>query len=88
LETSLWRPFGARRFLYVFNGDTREQLEAAGVQTIVVDPAVFAEKMPMLPQDWLRFMDAEIVEKVDVLLRVKDGPVKWDLVRLRPQGNK
>ncbi len=83
LETSLWRPFGAKKCIYVLSDDSRQFLAAEGIEFIAVEPHAFESEMRRPMKKWLRELDAEVVKTVRVLSRASQGEVEWSIVRLR-----
>ena len=82
-EASLWRPFGSRRVVHVCPGDTSERLLAQGLHLIWVNPERYARFFQMPFDEWLRQMNAEVVQTLPLTLRAGDKTVSWQLVRLR-----
>ncbi|HSY74308.1 MAG TPA: hypothetical protein VK810_02465 [Dongiaceae bacterium] len=81
-ETSLWRPFGSRRIEYVCPGDTAAGLKARGVGFILVKNEAFEDWFNGSFDDWLKRMNAQVVQKIPLTLRASQGPVDWYLVKL------
>jgi hypothetical protein len=81
-ETSLWRPFGSRRIIHVFPGDTATDLKRRGVQYILVKGEVFGNWFPESLDSWLKKMNARIVQKIPLNLLAGVGPRDWYLVKL------
>ncbi|HTY88366.1 MAG TPA: hypothetical protein VMB80_12935 [Candidatus Acidoferrum sp.] len=80
-ETSLWRPFGARRIVHVCPADTAADLKQQGIEYVLLNPdAPGTEFGPLDP--WLKRMNAQIVQKFQLTLRAAVGPVDWYLVKL------
>ncbi len=82
-ETSLWRPFGARRFHHVNAEDTAADLRALGVRTVVVSSDGFEAWMRRPFDQWLREMDAERITTITLQTRAGRAPWAWHIVRLR-----
>ena len=82
-ETSLWRPFGSRRIEHVCPNDTAEQLKARGVEYILVRGEVFGLWFNVSLDDWLKKLNAQVVQPVPLTLRASAGPRDWYLVRLQ-----
>jgi hypothetical protein len=82
-ESTLWKPFGARRIRHVCPEDTAQELRARGIQYVLVGKirfqSIFAESF----EDWLARIDAEVVQDLPLALRAADGPTPWYIVRLR-----
>ena len=82
-ETSLWRPFGSRRIEHVCPGDTAAGLKAAGVNYVLIKPAVLGSSFHCPLDDWLNAMNAEIVATIPLRLRAGTERNDWYLLRLR-----
>jgi hypothetical protein len=80
-ETSLWRPLGSRRIEHVCPQDTAADLRTRGVEYILAKGELFGGSFPNL-DDWLKKMNAQIVQKIPLNLRAKLGPLDWYLVKL------
>lgn len=81
-ETSLWRPFGARRIEHVRPEDTAGDLKARGVEYVLVKTDGFENWFGRSPDDWAKRMNAEIVRVIPLNLRASVGPRDWYLVKL------
>jgi hypothetical protein len=81
-ETSLWRPFGSRRIEHVCPGDTRAELKRRGLEYVLVKPDNFEDWFGCSPQDWIKRMDARLVQKVPLQLRAAHAAADWSLVKL------
>jgi hypothetical protein len=86
LETSLWRPFGGRQFRHVLSGDSGDVLRREGIEFIVVSPGAFEMQMQEPLAAWLQQLNAEVIKSVTVSPRAAQGPVTWNIVRLRGSG--
>jgi len=79
LETSLWRPFGARRIelLTQFNPFPHPNLEWVVVKNSLLgdDPNAFAQ--------WLKQSGAILVDQESITEKVAVGPETWSLVRFQ-----
>jgi len=82
-ETSLWRPFGSRRVEHVCPGDTAADLKARGVEYILLREEVLGSYFNCSTADWLKQMNAQVVQKIPLQLRASAGPVDWYLVKLQ-----
>jgi hypothetical protein len=82
-ETSLWRPFGARRIIHVCPQDTAESLKQRGIKYVLVKTKGFDFRFGCPLGDWLKRMDARIVQTIPLHLRAADGPADWDVVELQ-----
>ncbi|HZL12726.1 MAG TPA: hypothetical protein VFC85_01155, partial [Verrucomicrobiae bacterium] len=81
-ETSLWRPFGSRQIVHICPQDTPNYLKSRGVEYILVKDEMFGEWFPESFNDWLKKMNAQIVQKISLNLRAATGPTDWYLVKL------
>ncbi len=81
-ETSLWRPWGARRVEHVCPSDTAADLKARGIEYILLHQEVFEQWFDRPLDVWLEKMNARIVQKIPVDLRASRGPRDWYLVKL------
>lgn len=81
-ETSLWRPWGARRIEHVCPSDTAADLKARGIEYILLHQEVFEQWFDRPLDVWLEKMNARIVQKIPVDLRASRGPRDWYLVKL------
>ena len=81
-ETSLWRPFGSRRIEHVCPQDTATDLRARGLQYVLVKEAVFGDIFKGSFEDWLRRMNAQVIQKIPLDLQVKRGEQDWYLIKL------
>ena len=81
-ETSLWRPFGARRIEHVRPEDTAADLKTCGVEYVLVKTDGFENWFGCSPEDWAKRMNAEIVRVISLNLRASVGPRDWYLVKL------
>jgi len=81
-ETSLWCPFGSRRIVHVCPGDTAADLKAHGVEYILLREEALGLFFNCPLADWLRQMNAQVVQKIPLNLRASRGPLDWYLVKL------
>ena len=82
-ETSLWQPFGSRRVEHVCPGDTSADLKRQGVEYVLVREEVLKEWFKCSLDDWLKQMNARVVQKIPLNLRASKGALDWYLVQLR-----
>jgi len=82
-ETSLWRPFGSRRIEHVCPGDTSADLKRQGIEYVLVGEEVLKEWFKCSLDDWLKQMNAQVVQKIPLNLRASKGALDWYLVQLR-----
>jgi len=81
-ETSLWRPFGSRRIEHVCPGDTPAELKQRGLEYILVKTDGFERWLNGSADDWVRRMNAQVVQKIPLQLRASDPVTGWYLVKL------
>jgi hypothetical protein len=81
-ETSLWRPFGSRRIEYVCPDDTAMDLQARGVEYILLREDTLTNWFHCPLADWLQRMNAQVVWKIPLNLRASRGSLDWYLVKL------
>ena len=81
-ETSLWRPFGSRRIEHVCPEDSAQDLKARGIEYILLHEETFEQWFHGPFDDWLKKMDARVVQKIPLNLRASRGPLDWYLVKL------
>ena len=81
-ETSLWRPFGSRRIEHVCPQDTAEDLKQRGVEYVLVKTDGFESRFGGSPDDWIKRMNAQIIQKIPLNLRASRGVLDWYLVKL------
>ncbi len=82
LETSLWRPFGARQFEHILPGDTRELLAAQGIEYAILSERAFRVLMKGTLPAWVESLGAEVLGSVTVATHVSEPPVQWHLIQL------
>ena len=80
-ETSLWRPFGSRRIEHVCPADTAADLKARGIEYVLLREQAL-EWFDCTLDDWLKRMNAQVVQKFPLNLRASSGPLDWYLVKL------
>ena len=82
-ETSLWRPFGARRIEHVCPEDTPPNLKARGIEYVLVKTDEFESRFACSPDEWIKRMNAEVIRVIPLDLRASVGPRDWYLVKLQ-----
>jgi hypothetical protein len=82
-ETSLWRPFGARRILHVQSTESAESVRQRGIRYVFVS----VEKLREPWEQWLRRMNARELQRYELRLRAGREPFEWRFVELMPTGN-
>ena len=81
-ETSLWRPFGARRIEHVIPGDTADDLQKRRIRYVLLSSQRFEHLFRRPLDPWLAEVHATKVGQVALQLRATAGPDDWLLVRL------
>ncbi|MSU58491.1 MAG: hypothetical protein EXS35_09990 [Pedosphaera sp.] len=81
-ETSLWRPFGARRFLHVLPQDSADEIRARDIKYIMVNSEVVEGLGAGSFESWLGRVRGEVVQKIPLRYRAGRGPFDWYVVRL------
>ena len=82
-EAALWRPFGSRRIEHVCPQDTPADLKQLGVEYILVGDSAFNIYFKGSLDDWLKKMNAQVVQTIPLTLRASAGPRDWHLVKLQ-----
>ena len=82
-ETSLWRPFGSRRIEHVCSGDTAVELKQRGIEYILVREEVLGLWFKCQPNDWLKRMNAQVIQTIPLNLRASRGAMDWYLIKLQ-----
>jgi len=82
-ETSLWRPFGSRRIEHVCSGDTAVELKQRGIEYILVKEDVLEQFFKCPLNDWLKRMNAQVIQTMPLNLRASRGALDWYLVKLQ-----
>jgi hypothetical protein len=82
-ETGLWRPFGYRRIVHFCHDDTPETIRARGLQYALVSQRFLTENCRLNPDDWLKRMNAETLQKYNLKLLAGQEPHCWLLVRFK-----
>jgi hypothetical protein len=80
-ETSLWQPFGSRRIVYVCPEDSAADLKEEGIQYIICKGEMFGKQFPG-QDEWLKKINATVIQKIQLNLRAETGPREWYLVKL------
>ncbi len=83
-ETSMWRPFGARRIVHVLPADTGAELRRQGVHYILVNPSIFQRSFGRKMEQWLVEINGELFKTIPVTLKGTVGPQDWPIVALPP----
>ena len=81
-ETSLWRPFGSRRVEHVCPGDTPAELKQRGIEYVLVRTKDFAYWFGCPPDDWVKQMNARLVQKIPLQLGAGAAASDWYLIQL------
>ena len=80
-ETSLWQPYGSRRIVHVCPGDSPAYLKANGVEYILAKNNLFEKQFPAL-DEWLKQMNASLIQKIQLNLRADEMGNNWYLIKL------
>jgi len=80
-ETALWQPFGSRRVIDVCPSDSPADLKAQGIEYIVAKDAIFGKQFPPL-DDWLKTVNAQVVEKFKLDMRADGEGADWMILKL------
>lgn len=83
-ETSMWRPFGARRIVHVLPADTGTELRQQGVHYILVNPDLFRQRFARTMEQWLAEIHGELFKTIPVTLKGTIGSQDWPIVALSP----
>jgi hypothetical protein len=81
-ETSLWRPFGKRRIEHIRPEDSADDLEARGIKYALIKGEGFEQWFGCSLDEWIKRMNAEVVQVIPLNLRASAGPRDWRLVKL------
>jgi hypothetical protein len=81
-ETSLWKPLGSRQIIHVCPDDSPAYLKSQGVEYILAKDELFGGKNYPAFGDWLKQMNAQVVQKIQLNLRAAVGTTDWYLVKL------
>jgi hypothetical protein len=80
-ETSLWQPFGSRQIVHVCPDDSPAYLKSRGIEYILAKNDRFGTQFPAFG-DWLKQMNAAVVQKIHLNLRASGESADWWLVEL------
>ena len=81
-ETSLWWPLGSRRIEHVCPGDTAADLRARDVNYVLFREEALNQLLGYSMENWLKQMNAHVVQKIPLNLRASRGVVDWYLMKL------
>ena len=81
-ESSLWKPFGARRILHVKRSDSPDAIRQRGIKYLLLTTDRLQEPWP----EWLQRMDARELKMVKLKIQGHLPPLAWHLVELKPHG--
>lgn len=81
LETSLWLPFGSRRFFHITTRDSLEDVRKLGLRYAVLNGEWFPGRTGMEIQDWLEKYGAQIEATIPLRLRAGRSEFNWYIVR-------
>jgi hypothetical protein len=80
-ETALWLPFGSRRVIHVCPSDPPADLKAEGIEYIVAKDDIFGKQFPPLG-NWLKTVNAQVVQKIHLDLRADGTGADWMILKL------
>jgi hypothetical protein len=83
-ESSLWRPFGARRVVHVLEP---ERVTESKLQWLVVKNRVIDRKNPQVFDEWLRHNGGVLVAQQAVIEKAGGGPQQWSVVHFPDAAN-
>ena len=83
-ETSLWRPFGARRLLHMRIDDSPEFTRSRGIEYAVIGPNIDFNQRVLNAGDWAKTNNAQIVAHFPIQILARGPTTDWVLVRLNP----
>jgi hypothetical protein len=83
-ETSLWRPFGARRVEHLTPADTPASCQERGIAYVLVHSASFDLIFGRPLDGWIKEMHGAAVGKTTLQLKGAVEPNDWVLVKLTP----
>ena len=86
-ESSLWRPFGSRRFRHVIGEDSKADLDKLGIKHVLVSEDKFSRVFQETFEQWLGRIDGKVVARTALTLRAAGGPVDWLWVELGSRTN-
>ena len=82
-ETSLWYPFGSHRIEHVCPEDTAADLKRRGIEYVLAKGEMFGRSFGESLDDWLKRINAQVVQNIPLILRASRGPLDWYLVKLQ-----
>ena len=82
-ETSLWRPFGSRRVEHVGPHDTAADLKRRGIEYVLIKGEILGQWFQCPLDDWLKRMNAQVIQTLPLNLRASRGALDWYLVKLQ-----
>jgi hypothetical protein len=83
-ESSLWRPFGARRVMHVLEGDRSQQ---SNLHWFVVKNDVIGRGTPEDFDQWLQRNGGALIARQSVTEKVGRGPETWSVVHFPGDSN-
>jgi hypothetical protein len=81
-EASLWRPYGSRKLVEVTPANSRDEIKAMGLSTIVVSEDALQYKYGTTIADLVGKWSAQIVGQKAITLRLHEGKETWDVLSL------
>jgi hypothetical protein len=83
-EYALWRPFGARRVVHLFDGKRIEARQRPPMEWVVVKEEVWREFAGVPFEQWLVANGGERVAEETIVSKVSAGPERWWVARFAP----
>jgi hypothetical protein len=80
---SLWLPFGSRRVIDLTPDKSRDDLNALGIHDVIVNETYLEEIEHMTLDQLLAQWSAEVVTKVNLVIKIHRGGETWCLIRCR-----
>jgi hypothetical protein len=86
LETSLWQPFGQRRFRHIAPRDTPEDVSRLGLRYAVLNGEWFPSRTGLTVEEWLTRFNATLEATIPLQVRAGRGKFNWYVVRFEDAG--
>ena len=83
-ETSLWRPFGARRILHVLPRESAAEIRRRGIKYLLVKEELLGEPL----KEWLNQSDGRLLGTVALRLRAGHPASVWHLVEMNTEAER
>jgi len=81
-ETSLWRPFGSRRLVYVTPNDSVDEVKAEGIRVLVVSQEALEYRYHTDIKSLLTKWSARLIGQKDIALFAKPSMAAWYVLDL------